>query len=169
MKMGDYLQQAKSENYQDAEEKGLLKAGEVATRLSKKFGVKITAKELEVFATEWHHAGIFKSGNALKGRRVYFFNISVVDNISLQKILDNRARNAQKTPPDIQLVQGWYVQYFRMTDPKSRKTFNKPFVGIYKGPAHKAPKGFHPLSDEAFATATLQRGREIKAGEQVKF
>lgn len=166
MKMRKYLQEGKSENYQDATDKELLKAGEVAGLLSKKFETKITAKEIEIFASEWHHAGVFKSGNALKGRRVYFFNPADVEKISLEKILANR-----KKPVAVEnrMVQGWYVQYFRMTDPVSRRTFSKPFVGIYKGPLAKAPKGLKELSDEAFANAAQARGKEIRKGEEVKF
>lgn len=167
--MRNYLQQGKSENYQDAEEKGLLKAGEVAALLSKQFKVKITAKELEVFATEWHHAGIFKSGQSLRGRKVYFFRAAAIDLITLDKILANRQQATPKAPVDTKLVKGWYMQYFSMTDPVSRRRYKKPFVGIYEGPAHKAPGGFKPLGEEAFAEAQRQRGREIKAGEPVKF
>lgn len=165
--MRKYLQEGKSENYQDAEDKQLLKAGEVATLLSRKFNTKISAKELEAFASEWHHAGVFKSGNGLKGRRVYFFKEKDIDKITLENIQANRAKAAQQAAPDHRVVQGWYPQYFRMTDPVTRKTFSKPFVGIYKGPASKAPKGFRALSDEAFTAAEQQRGRALKPGEQL--
>lgn len=165
--MRKYLQEGKSENYQDAEDKQLLKAGEVAGLLSKKFNNKISAKEIEAFASEWHHAGVFKSGNGLKGRRVYFFKEADIKKISLEKILENRAKVAQKAPPDNRTVQGWYPQYFRMTDPVTRKTFSKPFVGIYTGPASKAPKGFQALSDEALAAAEQQRGKALKPGEKL--
>ncbi|MBS0029229.1 hypothetical protein ACTJJ0_14860 [Chitinophaga sp. 22321] len=171
MKMSQYLRQGKSENYQDAEDKGLLKAGEVAALLSKKFNVKIAARELEPFATEWHHAGVFKSaaGQALRGRKVYFFSANDADGISLEKILANRHKATKKPVPDTGTVQGWYPQYFRMTDPVTRRTFSKPFIGIYKGPANKAPKGFKALPDEAFAIAEKQRNKELKPGEQPLF
>ena len=165
--MRKYLQEGKSENYQDAEDKQLLKAGEVAALLSKKFNTKISAKEIAPFASEWHHAGVFKSGNGLKGRRVYFFRNADINKITLEKILENKAKATQKAAPDHRMVQGWFPQYFRMTDPVTRKTFSKPFVGVYKGPASKAPKGFQALSDEAFATAEQQRGRALKPGEQL--
>lgn len=167
MKMRKYLHEGKSENYQDAEDKQLLKAGEVAALLSKKFNNKISAKEIEPFASEWHHAGVFKSGNGLKGRRVYFFREADINKITLEKILENRTKIVPKAAPDHRIVQGWYTQYFRMTDPVTRKTFSKPFVGIYKGPASKAPKGFQALSDEAFAAAEQQRGRALKPGERL--
>ncbi len=163
MKMRDYLQQKKSENYQDAEAKGLLKAGAVATLLSKKFNTKISAKELIPFATEWHHAGIFKVGDRLKGKRVYFFHPSQIEDISLEKILQNR------TPIVVGTVQGWYPQFFKMTDPVTRRTSSKPFLGIYKGPANKTPKGFKSLNEEQFANAEKQRGRALKPFEDCKF
>lgn len=167
MKMSHYLRQGKSENYQDAESKGLLKAGEVAVLLSKRFNTKIAAKELEVFASEWHHAGVFKraASGKLGGRRVYFFSATDIDQISLEKIQANRMAAASKPAPDTRVVQGWYPQFFRMTDPVTRKTFSKPFIGIYKGRVDKAPKGFAPLDDKAFAAAEMQRGKALKPGE----
>lgn len=171
MKRSDYLRQGKSENYQDAEAKGLLKAGEAAILLSKKFNIKISAKELGVFSTEWHHAGVFKGARngRLIGRKVYFFSAAALNNISLDTILANRNKAAEKTLPDNIPVQGWYPQYFRMTDPVTRKTSSKPFIGIYKGPASKAPKGFRALADEAFALAEKQRGKALKPGEEPRF
>jgi hypothetical protein len=164
MKMRDYLQQKKSENYQDAEAKGLLKAGAVATLLSKKFNTKISAKELIPFSSEWHHAGIFKVGERLKGKRVYFFDADDIENIPLEKILQNREKAAAT-----ENVQGWYPQFFKMTDPVTRRTSSKPFLGIYKGPANKAPKGFKALNEEQFTVAEKQRGRVLKPFEQCKF
>jgi hypothetical protein len=172
MKMSKYLQQGKSENYQDAEDKQLLKAGEVAALLTKKFKVKITALELSPFATEWHHGGIFKSttGQSLKGKRVFFFKPTDIEKVSLEQILRNREKAAApKPPPDNSIVQGWYVQFFKMTDPVSRRLISKAFVGIYKGPKLKVPKGFKALGDEAFAVAEKQRGRELKKGEVCEF
>ena len=167
MKMRDYLQQKKSENYQDAEAKGLLKAGAVATLLSKKFKVKISAKELIPFAQEWHHAGIFKVGDRLKGKRVYFFHADDVEKIPLEKILENRekAPATKSTEP----VQGWYPQFFKMTDPKTRRSVSKPFLGIYKGPANKAPKGFKALNEAQMVVAEKQRGRALKPFEECEF
>lgn len=165
MKMRDYLQQKKSENYQDAEEKGLLKAGAVAILLTKKFKTKISAKELIPFSREWHHAGIFKIGDRLKGKRVYFFHTDDVDQIPLEKILQNR----EKTVKSAEAVQGWYPQFFKMTDPVTRRTSSKPFLGIYKGPANKAPKGFKALNEEQLAVAEKQRGRALKPFEQCEF
>lgn len=171
MKRSDYLRQGKSENYQDAEAKGLLKAGEVAVLLSKQFNTKISAKELSVFSTEWHHAGVFKGAKngRLIGRKVYFFSAAAVSHISLDAILANRNKAAEKPLPDNSPVQGWYPQFFRMTDPVTRRTFPKPFIGIYKGPAAKAPKGFKALPDDAFAAAEKLRGKELKPGEEPRF
>ena len=169
--MSEYRRQGKSENYQDAEEKGRLKAGEAAALLSKKFNTKIAAKELSAFAKEWHHGGVFKgkNGASVQGRRIYFFKPEDVEKITLEQILQQR-RKVETTPaPDNSQVQGWFVQFFKMTDPVSRKTYAKPFIGIYKGPASKAPKGFKPLDDAAFANAEAKRGRELKPGEQPVF
>ncbi|MCW3466955.1 hypothetical protein [Chitinophaga nivalis] len=166
MKMKHYLREGKSENYQDAEAKGLLKAGAVAAALSKQLNTKIAAKELEVFATEWHHAGVFKSGEgqALRGRKVYFFSAADVAKITLEKIMANRQKVARKPAPDKRAVQGWYPRYFRMTDPVTRRTVSKSFIGIYKGTADQAPKGFVALDDAALAVAEKQLNRELKPG-----
>jgi hypothetical protein len=171
MKMSDYLRQGKSENYQDAEAKGLLKAGEVAALLTKQFKTKILAKELSVFATEWHHAGVFAGSRngKLIGRKVYFFAAADVQHISLEKILANREKAAARPQAGNTPVQGWYTQFFRMTDPVTRRNISKPFIGIYKGPASKAPKGFKALPDEAFAAAEKLRGKELKPGEAPRF
>lgn len=167
MKMRDYLQQKKSENYQEAEAKGLLKAGAVATLLTKKFKIKISAKELIPFSREWHHAGIFKVGDRLKGKRVYFFNTDDVDQIELEKILQNREKVS--APKSTEQVQGWFPQFFKMTDPVTRRTASKPFLGIFKGPANKAPKGFKALNEEQMVVAEKQRGRALKPFEECKF
>lgn len=161
--MNDYLREGKSENYQDAEARGLLKAGEVAARLSKQLGMKVSAKELERFATEWHHAGVFKgnSGGALRGRKVYFFSEAAVQQITAEKILHNREKEQQKKTAGEKIVKGWYPQYFRMTDPVTRRVYSKPFVGIYTGPVGKAPKGFTVLDDEAFEKKKEQRGKPL--------
>ena len=156
MRMSKYVQQGKSENYQHAEDRQLLKAGEVASLLSKKFNTKIAAAELAPFAGEWHHAGVFKQGSGLKGRRIYFFKPSDIEKITLEKILANR-----KKVPDTRPVQGWFTQYFKMTDPATRRRINKAFVGIYSGPASKAPKGFTVLSPEDFTKAETLRGTEL--------
>jgi hypothetical protein len=162
MKMSKYLQQGKSENYQDAEDKQLLKAGEVAARLTKKFKTKISAKELEKFSKEWHHAGVFKTASgALKGKRVYFFKEEDIKNITLEQILSKRIDDTQ--------VQGWYVQYFKMTDPQTRRTISKPFIGIYKGPKSKSPKGLKELSNTAFANAEKQKGKDYKPEQKYDF
>lgn len=166
MKITRYIQEGKSENYQDAEDKGLLKAGEAAALLTKKFGTKIFARELEAFSKEWHHGGVFKSGNSLKGRRVYFFSPGQLDKISLESILSKREK---KAPVESKEVQGWFVQFFKMTDPVSRRVYSKPFVGVYKGPSNKKPKNFQPLSDEAFAIAQRQRGRALAPNERPEF
>lgn len=165
--MSKYLQEGKSENYQDAEARQLLKAGEVAALLAKKFKIKITAKELAPFATEWHHAGVFKTTSGrLKGKRVYFFNNADIEKIELRQILGNRK---EERPVDNSIVQGWYMQYFKTTDPTSRKIISKSFIGIYKGTKSKAPKGLIQLTDEKLEEAQKQKGRELKPGEKCVF
>ncbi|UYQ95019.1 hypothetical protein MKQ68_07920 [Chitinophaga horti] len=168
MRINRYAQEGKSDNYQHAEARGLLKAGEAAALLTKRFGTKIAAAELTVFSKEWHHAGVFSGkGGSVKGRRVYFFSPEQLEQISLNAILANRLKT--KPEPDNEIVQGWYIQFFKMTDPATYKRYSKPFVGIYKGPASKKPKGFRPLSDEAFEIALKQRGKALLPGEVPKF
>ncbi len=62
-----------SERHAEASANGLLTAGEVAKKLRKMSGEKITAAELKPFADEWHHGGFYKGGSGSTMGRTYFF------------------------------------------------------------------------------------------------
>ena len=158
----DYLSQGKSNNYLDSEASGKLKAGEAAIVLTKKFKTKIYAKELHVFSSEWHHAGLFKKGNGKStGRHVYFLTPTEVDGIRLETILENRARAEEAALTAGEPVQGWYVEFVRAPSQKGKKRW-LPLLGLYKGPKGEASKTFAPLSDEAYADAARFQGKQLK-------
>lgn len=169
--MQQYIRQGKSENYLMAEERGLKKAGEVAAALSKKFGEKVSAKDLIPFAKEWHHAGVFQraGSNRLSGKRVYFLHPGDIDAITMEQILQHRERSNRPKVVNEQFVQGWYKQYFKITDPATYRTLRKAFVGIYQGKANKAPKGFIALDEPAFVQAQKMAGKAIPNGETIEF
>lgn len=51
----EYAAQGKSNNFVNAEAAGHLAAGQAAKVLSKRLGCKITAKQIEPLASEFHH------------------------------------------------------------------------------------------------------------------
>ena len=72
-----YLSQGMSNNHINARnDETKMTVGEAAKLLTKKFKSKIYAKELEVFATEWHHAGVYKNRSGrLSGKRIFFLSV----------------------------------------------------------------------------------------------
>lgn len=159
----DYLEQGKSNNYLHSEVMGKLKAGEAALVLSKKFKTKVYAKELHVFSSEWHHAGIFKgSRGKLGGRHVYFLTQEEVNKIDLEEILAHRKAAAEKALTADEPVQGWYVEFVK--GPKNRygKRSWMPLMGLYKGPRGNAPKTFKALDQPAFEDARKFQGKQLK-------
>jgi hypothetical protein len=158
----DYLAQGKSNNYLQSEVSGKLKAGEAALLLTKKFKTKIYAKELHVFSSEWHHAGLFRgSSGKSKGRHVYFLTPADLEKISLDAILKNRALAEEAVRTAGEAVQGWYIEFV-----KSPGTHGKgrwiPLMGLFRGRKGDAPKTFVPLSDEAYADAQKYQGKQLK-------
>ncbi len=159
----DYLEQGKSNNYLKSEASGKLKAGEAALVLTRKFKTKIYAKELHVFSSEWHHAGLFKGGSGkFTGRHVYFLTPAEVEKVSLDMILKNREILAQAIATADHPVQGWYVEFVK--GPKNRYGKRKwiPLMGLYKGPRGKAPKTFIALTDDAFEKAEKYQGKQLR-------
>jgi len=158
----DYLSQGKSNNYLVAEENGKIKAGEVAKILTKKFGIKIYAKEIECFATEWHHAGVFQGYTGkLMGRKVRFFTHEEIENITLESILENRGNQTKKEEKENQMVKGWFVKFERIRINHYGKLGWKPFVGLYEGLQGNAPKNFTSLTDEEFEDARKYEGSQL--------
>jgi hypothetical protein len=159
----DYLSQGKSNNYLQSEATGKWKAGEAAQFLSKKFKTKIYAKELHVFSSEWHHAGVFKGGSGkLTGRHVYFLTPTQTDKITLEELLRNRAIDAEARASASEKVQGWFVQFVK--GPKNAYGKRKwvPLLGVYRGPKGEAPKTFVALDDHTYADALTYQGRQLK-------
>ena len=71
-----------SERHAEASAEGKLTSGKIAGMLSKKFGKKITAKEVKPFASEWHHSGFYQGNRGSTMGRTYFF----APNTDLEKL-----------------------------------------------------------------------------------
>ena len=79
----EYNVQGKSNNFIIAHDQGKYTAGEAARVLSKRFGRKITARQIEPLAFEFHHAGRFGRNMAA---RVFFFDQEELDAITIEQI-----------------------------------------------------------------------------------
>jgi len=159
----DYLEQGKSNNYLHSEATGKLKAGEAALVLTKKFKTKIYAKELHVFSSEWHHAGLFKGGSGkFKGRHVYFLTPEEVDKISLEAVLQHRKIADEAALSANDLVRGWYVEFVKGPRNRYGKRNWVPLMGLYRGPKGNAPKTFKDLTPDAFEEAQKFQGKQLK-------
>lgn len=140
-----------------------MKAGEAALLLTKKFKTKIYARELHVFSSEWHHAGLFRgdSGKS-KGRHVYFLTAVDVGKITLDAVLKNRAIAEEAARTAGEAVQGWYVEFVKSPGSQYGKRGWIPLMGLFRGRKGDAPKTFVPLSDEAYADAQKFQGKQLK-------
>ena len=80
---GDYIQQGCSNRHLEARHNSeKLTAGEMAKLVGKELKRKVLASEIQDFATEWHHAGVFKKSNGKTGgKKVYWFNLSEKDSL----------------------------------------------------------------------------------------
>lgn len=80
----DYFDQGMSNNHIAAHnDETKVLCGEAAKRLTKAAGFKISAKTVEAYSTEWHHAGVYYNKFLKKsvGRRVYWIDIDELPNI----------------------------------------------------------------------------------------
>jgi hypothetical protein len=139
-------------NFIAAKAQGRMTAGEAAKLLSKKFACKITARQIEPLATEFHHAGRF--GND-KAKRVFFFSPEELDRITLADIENVIAP-----------VWGW-VLGFKAEYGSFGKKYYVPIVGqvdqFSRDKAHRLGKKFHPLSEAEAAEAKSAVGKILPA------
>lgn len=147
----DYIQQGKSNNYLLAQAEGKLTAGEAAKILSKKFGIKVLAKNIEHLATEWHHAGVFKKYDGkVGGKKIYFFSLEELDRITVEQL-------------GVETVKGFYVGFEKYYDSTryGRKRW-KPVLRFWEGLESKTPKNFTLLNEEQFNKFKALDGRELE-------
>jgi hypothetical protein len=165
----DYFSQGVSNSHIYAKECGKITAGEAAKILSKKFAIKILAKDIKPLSTEWHHSGAFKGNNGTLAGKTYFFTKEQVDSITLEKI--NQVNNQLISEKQALLinVQGWYIDFKKVSINRYGKLGWKPFLGIYEGEKGKAPKSFVALTDEQMEIARLQKGRQLEPYEKPTF
>ena len=92
-----------SERHAEAEEHGMMTAGQVAQELRRKFELKVKAGDLKEFADEWHHSGFYKCSNGSMMGRTYFFaadtNLQELAS-KIENIQTDRAEVAKE--PDIE-------------------------------------------------------------------
>ena len=84
-----------SERHADASAEGKLTSGKIAGMLSKKFGEKITAKEVKPFAGEWHHSGFYQGNRGSTMGRTYFFPPNTDLEELYKKVCEARANAAE--------------------------------------------------------------------------
>jgi len=148
----EYAQQGKSNNFIAAQEAGRLTAGEAAKVLSKRFGCKVAAKQVEPLAREFHHAGRFGKGQA---KRIVFCAPAELESITLEQI------EAASAP-----VWGWVVGFRAKRGAYGRKVY-VPIVAevgqFAADKAHRLGEKFHPLSEAEAAEAQAAVGKRLPA------
>ena len=79
--IGDYFSQGMSNrNIEAHRDDSKVTCGKMAKLLSKELKRKILASDIEQYATEWHHAGLFRKSNGrYGGKKVYWFKLSEKD------------------------------------------------------------------------------------------
>jgi hypothetical protein len=148
-----YASQGKSNNYLAAQAAGRFTAGQAARVLSKRFGRKIAARDLEPLACEFHHAGRFGRD---KARRVFFFSAVELELITLADV-------ERAAAP----VWGWRLG-FRAEYGRYGRKFYRPIVaevGLFAADrAFRLGDKFHPLaSAQEAAEARAAVGKTLPA------
>jgi hypothetical protein len=149
----EYAAQGKSNNFLAARAAGRLTAGQAAKLLSKRFGRKITAKQVEPLAVEFHHAGRF---GANKARRVFFFAPDQLARITLADV-------DQAAAP----MWGWVLGFRADYSGRYGKKRYVPIVAkVGQFAADKANRigdKFHKLSETEAAEAKTAVGKSLPA------
>ncbi len=130
----EYNAQGKSNRFLYAQEQGKMTAGEAAKVLTKRFGTKILASDIEPLAVEFHHAGRF--GNN-KAKRIFFFSDEDLARITLEQVEELREG-----------VWGWILGFTPVLGRYGRKSY-LPTVkeaGCFpSAKAHRLGDKFHQL------------------------
>jgi hypothetical protein len=151
----DYAAQGKSNNFIAARAAGRLTAGQAAKLLSRRLGRKITAKQIEPLAVEFHHAGRFGQHRA---RRVFFFSESELERITLADV--DRAAAP---------LWGWVLGFRADYGTYGRKSY-RPIVAkvgqFAADKAHRLGDKFHRLSESEAAEAKAAVGKSLPAFSQ---
>lgn len=149
-----------SERHQAAIESGKLTAGEMAARLSKIYGEKITAKELKPLAPEWHHSGFYKPANGRSTMgRTYFFGADADPAGLIEQVL--AARIAE--PVVAQDKYYFVVGFERVRINSFGKLGYKPVARFEV--AKDTPKNGTEITAEEFENARQYAGQRLEAYE----
>jgi len=148
----DYARQGKSNNFIAAAIAGRLTAGQAAKLLSKRLGRKVTAKQIEPLAVEFHHAGRF--GNH-KAKRIFFFSQAELERITLADV-------EQAAAP----IWGWVLGFRSELGRWGRKSY-RPIVAevgqFAADKAHRLGDKFHELSEPEATEAKAAVGKSLPA------
>jgi hypothetical protein len=151
----EYSAQGKSNNFLAASAAGRLTAGQAAKLLSHRLGRKITAKEIEPLAVEFHHAGRFAGDRA---RRVFFFSPEELERITLSEV------EGASSP-----LWGWVLGFRAERGRRGRKVY-VPIVAevgqFAADKAHRLGDKFHPLSAEEAEEARTAVSKTLPAFSQ---
>lgn len=154
--IGEYFQQGKSNNFIVAQQNGHATLGQAAKILSKKFGMKILAKQLEGLASEWHHAGSFRG----RGRKVYFLTPTQIEGFTSEDV-NRLAQNTQTATPSL----GWITKF--QTDYTGRYGRKRcyPIIGrvgeFTPQEVVRAGDKFHPLSPTELELCKRREGCQL--------
>jgi hypothetical protein len=152
----EYARQGKSNNFIVAQSAGRLTAGQAAKVLSKRLGQKITGKNIEPLAVEFHHAGRFGKHQA---KRVFFFSEAELENITLADV--DRAA----VP-----LWGWVLGFRADYTGRFGKKRYVPIVAevgqFAADRANRLGDKFHELSESEAAEAKAAVGKSLPAFSQ---
>jgi len=149
----EYSAQGKSNNFIAAQAAGRMTAGQAAKLLSKRFGRKVLAKEIEPLATEFHHAGRF---GAHKAKRIFFFSQEELDRLTVTQV--ECASSA---------VRGWVLGFRKDYGGRNGKKRFVPIVaevGLFPADkVHRLGDKFHKLTEAEAVEAKAAVGKTLPA------
>lgn len=132
-----------------------LTAGQLATAM-RRAGMKVTARELQPLATEWHHAG-WKTGGGMG--RCYFFSVDDATPDGMARLFDRveSARAAAAQPR-----YGWRVAFRAdYSGPYGRKR-HQPVAELREfGPGERVPDKYELISPDEYAALLPHNGTDL--------
>lgn len=146
----------RSNNMVAAEERGMITLG----RWAKRHGVSAAAAKHVMHPSEAHHTGTGRRG---KSRLTYVLPAALEPSeseLASMRAWDVQARE-QRAADAERVVRGWYTAWRVEYGQYGRKR-NVPVVGLYSGPADRAPRGLTEMTEPEYAEAEPLLGRALK-------
>lgn len=153
---------------------GKLTAGEAAKKISKALKIKVTAKEVQAFCTEWHHSGFYKASGGKKKimGRTWFIEAEEVNELIVtwnEKSDAMKKEREEKEKKGREIVRGWYVRFNREAVNRFGELGYRTYLGVYEGERKGIPNHFTELSEAGYNNALKQEGRRLEAYEKPVF